>query len=261
MFDAVGLVTISLGSVILDRPDQTGRFFAKDMAGGWAYLVGDADGDDRCRGHGVCEGGLDLTLRCAFLSAIARVPRCSRITVIVGTREAHRLMVRLAVKDPRVIKAIAGKPLSVMTRPEERTLRHVHVLAERAASGALRAREYAELQANPEAARPEGAAPAQASAAPPPARQLATIADWRSRLANSEPAPVRTLRRGERQGPAGHGIRGLFDPLLKGARQGLAAAGIMPAARPRRDGAIDLWLRELDAHVADISCDLRDAGT
>ena len=70
MFDPTGTVSIALGSVVLDRPDRTGRYFAKDLAGGWAYLVGDAEGDNRFRGHGVCEGGLDTTLRCAFLSAV-----------------------------------------------------------------------------------------------------------------------------------------------------------------------------------------------
>ena len=147
MFDPIGTVSIALGSVVLDRPDQTGRYFAKDLAGGWAYLVGDAEGDNRFRGHGVCEGGLDTTLRCAFLSAVNRIPDCGRIRILVETRQAHRMIVQLARRDPHVVAAIAGRPVSVLTLPEERSSHQVRSAAERAASTALRDREHAEWHA------------------------------------------------------------------------------------------------------------------
>ncbi|HEY1413258.1 MAG TPA: hypothetical protein VGF36_14020, partial [Rhodopila sp.] len=147
MFDPIGTASIALGSVVLDTPDQTGRYFAKDLAGGWAYLVGDSEGDNRFRGHGVCEGGLDTTLRCAFLSAVNCVPDCGRIRVVVETRQAHRMVVHLARRDPHVAAAIAGRPMSVLTLPEERSSHQVRSAAERAASTALRKREHAEWQA------------------------------------------------------------------------------------------------------------------
>src|SRR5258708_11621469 len=98
MMSPVGSVSITLGSVVLDRPDQTGLYIAKDMTGGWAYLVGDAEGDNRFRGQGVCAGGLDVTLRCAFLSAANRVPDCDQIRILVDSRAAHGSMVRLSLR-------------------------------------------------------------------------------------------------------------------------------------------------------------------
>ena len=157
MFDPIGTVSITLGSVVLDRPDRTGRYFAKDLAGGWAYLVGDAEGDNRFRGHGVCEGGLDTTLRCAFLSAVNRIPDCGRIRILVDTRQAHRMIVQLARRDPHVVAAIAGRPVAVLTLPEERSSHQVRSAAERAASTALRDREHAEWHASEAEAEAEAA--------------------------------------------------------------------------------------------------------
>ena len=101
MFDAATSVCISLGSVVLDRPDQTGLYIAKDLAGGWSYLVTDPDGDTRCRGQGVCDGGLDEALRCAFLAAVGRVPESAQITILVDSREAHRAVLHTALRGLR----------------------------------------------------------------------------------------------------------------------------------------------------------------
>ena len=144
MFGPLGPVSIFLGGVVLDRPDQTGEFIAKDLAGGWAYLVMDAEGDTRSRSQGVCPGGLDAALRCAFLSAANQVPESRQITIMVDSRHAHRVMVQLAVADTHVTAAIAGRPVSVRTRPDERAGILVRAAAERAASAALRERERAE---------------------------------------------------------------------------------------------------------------------
>ena len=125
MFGPTGSVSISLGSIVLDRPDQTGLYVAKDLVGGWAYLVADGDGDSRLRGQGACDGGLEVALRCAFLSASSRVPHFTQARILVETAQAHRAMVRLASIDGRVVAAIAGRPIAVMTRPEERSSFHV----------------------------------------------------------------------------------------------------------------------------------------
>jgi hypothetical protein len=271
MFDAAGLVSISLGSVVLDSPDQTGRFIAKDLAGGWAYLVGDADGDNRCRGQGVCDGGLDLTLRCAFLSAASRVPDCSLIRIVVDTRQAHRMMVLLAVNDPHVVAAIAGRPISILTRPEARSSLQVRTAAERAASAALRSREHTERHASAaDTARLAAstaetvAAATEARAEAVPTRTLDTIPDWRLRLrhgsgsastvASLVSAPARKAVPAASTPSAM--IRRLVSPILSSARNSLYA-GARPAPRNQ---AVKAWLQDLENHVATISGDLQDVG-
>jgi hypothetical protein len=306
MFDPIGAVSIALGSVVLDRPDQTGRYFAKDLAGGWAYLVGDADGDARFRGHGVCDGGLDTTLRCAFLSALNRIPECGQIRILVESRQAHRMMVQLARRDPHVVAAIAGRPVSVMTRPEERSSFQVRSAAERAAAIALREREHAEWHraAVEEAAANAGADQAVAEDA---AAESAEVVDdiaidtlprrfrsgFRSGTGERETAgigdlgPLRdwrawrstdSLRDASGSGLAGirsrhadplsepssstasNTVRGLVGPLLEGARNRLAAAGLLAPRPSPRGGAVMQWLQDFDSRVAAVSNDLQDAG-
>ena len=267
MFDATGLVSISLGSVVLDRPDQTGRFIAKDLVGGWAYLVGDADGDSRCRGQGVCEGGLDMTLRCAFLSAAGRVPDCRLIRIFVDTRQAHQTMVRLAVNDSQIVAAIAGRPVSVLTRPDARSLFRVRTAAEQAALAVLREREHTEREAFfAESMVPTAhdagvvAAARKVEAGPASICEPASIADWRSRLhihAGPSAAP------GAGGAPAGKvlpvtappaRLRQLVTPILSGGRNAL------PVAPTPRTQAIKAWLQDFENQVATISGDLQDAG-
>jgi hypothetical protein len=286
MFDPIGSVSIALGSVVLDRPDHTGRYFARDLAGGWAYLVGDADGDNRFRGHGVCEGGLDTTLRCAFLSAVNRIPDCGRIRILVETRQAHRMIVQLARRDPHVVAAIAGRPVSVMTLPDERSSCQVRSAAERAASTALRDREQAEWHAadaaatanNDEAAASVDGAFGDAGTPADGAEALRAMRDWRARRRAEK------LRLAEGAGPAdgrpehaaaapprphapvsdvpvsNGAIRWLIGPLMEGARNRLAAAGILAPSAPPRSRAVMAWLQEFDRNVAAVSNDLQDVG-
>ncbi len=141
MLHSIGPVAMSLCSVVLDRPDQSGLYVAKDLAGGWAYLIADADGDSRFRGQGACAGGLDVALRCAFLSAVGCVPECDAIRVMVDSRQSHAAMAHLARSDAQAVATIAGRPVMIMTRPLDRAAYWVRSAAERAASGALRARE------------------------------------------------------------------------------------------------------------------------
>jgi hypothetical protein len=288
MFDPIGTVSIALGSVVLDRPDHTGRYFARDLAGGWAYLVGDADGDNRFRGHGVCEGGLDTTLRCAFLSAINRIPDCGRIKILVETRQAHRMIVQLARRDPHVVAAIAGRPVSVMTLPEERSSCQVRSAAERAASTALRDREQAEWHAadaeatrsanNDEAAAAADAAVGNARAPATGAEALSAMRDWRARrrarmlrlVEGADPGDGRPAQ-ATAAAPASDAsvsnvavpnvaIRWLIGPLMEGARNRLAAAGLLAPSAPPRSRAVMEWLQEFDRNVTAVTNDLQDVG-
>jgi hypothetical protein len=261
MSDAAGLVSIFLGSVVLDRPDQTGRFIAKDLIGGWAYLVGDADGDNRCRGQGVCEGGLDMTLRCAFLAAADRVQDCRLIRIFVDTRQAHQMMVRLAGKDPHVVGAIAGRPVSVLTRPDAKPSYLMRNAAERAASAVLREREHTERQAsvpevvtsvpvmNVEAA--DGTAVIRHAAAEPvpPAEPDSTL-DWRARLrkAQADSSPHQDVS------PLA-GKPAMIRSFLSGRTS--LSAGHKPALHNQ---AVKAWLQDLEHQVATISGDLQDVG-
>ena len=271
MLNPTGGVSISLGSVVLDRPDQTGQYIAKDLAGGWAYLIGDEDGDSRFRGHGVCDGGLDLTLRCGFLSAVSHVPKCNRMRIVVDTVPAHRMMVQLAVKDPRVVAAIAGRPVSVMTRPEARSSFQVRTAAEQAAAAVLRMRaEWDQenedaITADPvgKRSRPEDIRSTAAGAGEP------SLLNWRARFgaksadaANADqPAGLRPQKAAFAVDMPVTVIRRVLRPLMDGARDGLAAAGVLaPRAVPQRRRAVMDWQRDLDAHVTMVTDDLLDAG-
>jgi hypothetical protein len=295
MFDPIGSVTIALGSVVLDRPDQTGRYFAKDLAGGWAYLIGDAEGDNRFRGHGVCEGGLDTTLRCALLSAVNHIQDCHRIKILVETRQAHRMIVQLVKRDPHVVTAIAGRPVSVLTLPEERSSHQVRFAAERAASTALRDREHAEWHAaETEATGPSNNGPSNSgpsnsgpsnngdsagavdaatdgSTAPASgAEDLSAMRDWRERrraesLRRAKGAgpvderPAGTASAASAAAPAANvAVRWLVGPLMDSARNRLAAAGLVAPSASRRSRAVTEWLQEFDRNVAAVTSELHD---
>lgn len=267
MFGPTGSVNISLGSIVLDRPDQTGLYVAKDLVGGWAYLVTDHEGDSRLRGHGACAGGLEVALRCAFLSASSRVPYAMQIRIVVETAQAHRVMVRLASADLRVMAAIAGRPVAVMTRPEERSSFHVRAAAERAAAAALLDRERAEWH--------EDAPPAGLPDTPPP---IAPAAGWRLRRgagASSSPTAEPQATRARLVPPAAvppaanspadkplSSVRRLMRPLVDGARSGLAAAWVLDVHKgtPRRRPLND-WFSEFETFMATVRADLRDMGT
>ncbi|HET6306646.1 MAG TPA: hypothetical protein VFG12_05640 [Rhodopila sp.] len=261
MFDPSGLVSVALGSVVLDRPDRTGRYFAKDLAGGWAYLVGDAAGDQRFRGQGVCEGGLDTTLRCAFLAALHHVPEYARIRVLVENRQAHRMMVQLAKRDPHVVAAIAGRLVWVLTQPEERSLYQVRSAAERAASTALRDREHAEFHA----AEAERNDPVPDASADAPDGEPGMMQDWLARRRAASPrrpdqaAQVAVPAAGT--APAGMvasaAARWLVGPLVEGARS-LAGAGLAQATTARSSRPVSRWLQEFDKNVAAVASDLHD---
>ncbi len=270
MFGPTGSVSVALGSIVLDRPDQTGVYVAKDLVGGWAYLVTDHEGDSRLRGQGACAGGLEVALRCAFLSAASRVPYATQLRIVVDTAQAHRAMVRLATADPRVAAAIAGRPVAVMTRPQERSSFHVRAAAERAAA-ALLDREQAEQCQDalpdalpPEALMPEALTPSIATDAMPGA-----AASWRlrrgaetagpplARPARAVPQPVGAPA----SGPFA-GVQRLVRPLVDGARSGLVAAGVLGATRAApRSRAVSDWLSEFETCVETVRADLRDVGT
>ncbi len=240
MFDPVGSVCITLGSVVMDRPDRTGRFIAKDLSGGWAYLVADVDGDSRFRGQGVCSGGLDVALRCAFLAAAECVAECRDFRILVETRQAHRAMVRLALADARVVAVIAGRPLAVMTRPQERSLFQVRTAAERAALSALQDRERAEWREARASAKAEvvAALGAPASEGAPGAVEPDASQGWRAR----------------RAAWVGH-LPATDDTRAQPAAPAVPAPSLA-APRP----ALAAWLKDLKGRVADVRTDLHGVG-
>ncbi|MGI4951366.1 MAG: hypothetical protein ACRYGM_06140 [Janthinobacterium lividum] len=263
------VVTIFLGWVVLDRPDQSGVYVAKDLAAGWAYLIADHEGDTRFRGQGPSAGGVDVALRCALLASLACVPERSHIRILVDSRLSHRAVVRLALGDRRVMAAIGSQQVSVLTRPLERSAVLVQAAAERAASTALRAREredWEELPALPDtateisrataedeqrwrvrraAARRVQAVPAKVEAASLP---VVSAAAAPAPLPMAKPARAPVLKR-------------LLSPLLDGARVSLASAGLIarPAQAPRKP-LLEDWLRDFDGQVQTIRTDLEDIG-
>jgi hypothetical protein len=277
MFDLIGTVSIALGSVVLDSPDQTGQFFARDLAGGWAYLVGDADGDNRFRGQGSCDGGLDTTLRCGFLSAMDRMSDCRSIRILVETREAHQMMVRLAKRDSYIVAAIAGRPISVMTRPEERSSHQVRSAAEHAARIALRDRERANGQAMDPAASADMVGAIDAEAAHAVRWATATksvwagealaLRNWRARrgVKNQSSGIFRGPEDGPRQAAPtlpeqDTAVRGFIRPFIERTRKRLIAVGMLAPTVPQRRGAVKAWLLDFDRSVAAVTSDLQDAG-
>jgi len=224
-----GTVYISLSAVVLDLPDQTGRYIAKDFAAGWAYIIADAEGDKRFRGQGTCAGGQRTALRYAFLSAVSCVPESSRLTILVEAPEAHRQMVQLATTDAAVIAATGGRLMQVMTRPRERSAFQARSAAERAASAALLARGQDESP--PEVEPPKLVADASGAVD----RDWST--DWRAKVAQ--------IRQAEQARP----------PSAPPTASPVSEAPISAEA----DGAQTTadWLHEFERSVAKLQTDLR----
>lgn len=266
MLNPTGLVTITLGWVVLDRPDQSGVYIAKDLASGWAYLVADQDGDTRYRGQGPCAGGVDVALRCAFLSAASCVLECASMRILVDTRVAHRAMVRLALQDPRVAAVIGGRQVSVMTRPLERSALLVQAAAERAASTALRTREREEWH--------DSQAPADTTTEISnggAGTENPGEAGWRARQTAARIAPARLAQPAlpihsppvPEHSAIGRTsvLKRLVGPLLGSARKSIAKVGII-ATRPKppRGRLLNDWLHDLDGWVETVRTDLEDVG-
>ena len=249
MFDPVGSVCVTLGSVVMDRPDRTGRYIAKDLSGGWAYIVADVDGDNRFRGQGVCSGGLDVALRCAFLAAAECVAECRDLRVLVETRQAHRAMVRLALEDARIVALIAGRPIAVMTRPQERSLFQVRSAAERAALGALQDRERAEWQEAKAAAK----AGTRAVLGLPAAHGAPGAGELDASQAAFQDAPQGwRARRAGWVGPS---------PIAGDAPRAQPASPALPTPLVApRDRALATWLKDRNSRVADVRTDLHGVG-
>ncbi len=190
MFQRIGIARITLCAVVLDIPDRSGRYIAKDLAAGWAYMLMDNDGDNRFRGEGTCHGGRDMALRWAFLAAFNCVPDCSQVQIVVEGRETHRCMVGLAVADTHVRTAIDGRPIAVLSRPDEKAVWQARMAAERAASALLRDRERAEARLTALRNADERMAELSLLAGDP--RNVDTIipmADWRAHRAASADMP------------------------------------------------------------------------
>jgi hypothetical protein len=243
MFGPVGSVRISLGAVVLDSPDHSGRYIARDMVGGWAYLIADREGDTRFRSQGGCPGGLEVQLRCAFLLAANQVPDSQHITVLVETRQAHRAMVKLARGDVHVVAAIAGRPLSVMTRPDERSSFQVRAAAERAAAAVLKERERTELlERAPLKELPSHQASSEftdATVSTAPNQDMVPARTWRSNLGHKGTQPA----------------IGSTSPTRKTDGRGAPQASYQS---PARSLALTKWLRAFNEQVAAIVIDGKD---
>jgi hypothetical protein len=55
-------------------------------------------------------------------------------------------------------------------------------------------------------------------------------------------------------------IRSIIRPILRSARNGLTAAGVLVPNQDQRSRAVKAWLQELDSHVAMVRVDLEDVG-
>jgi hypothetical protein len=276
MLNPTGPVTVTLGWVVLDRPDQSGVYIAKDLASGWAYLVADQDGDTRYRGQGPCAGGVDVALRCAFLSAAACVLECASMRILVDTRVAHRAMVRLALQDPRVAAVIGGRQVSVMTRPLERSALLVQAAAERAASTALRTREREEWHdiqapadttteignggAGTESPAETGWRARQTAARIAPAGLAQPALPIHRRPVPEHPVPGHLVPEHSATGRISV-LKRLVGPLLGSARTSLTTVGIISTRpKPPRGRLLNDWLHDLDGWVETVRTDLEDVG-
>ena len=245
MFGPLGPVRITLGTVVLDSPDRSGRYIAQDMVGGWAYLIADRAGDTWARSQGGCPGGLDVQLRCAFLLAASQVPDSRHITILVETRQAHRAMVALARQDVHVITAIAGRPVSVTTRPDERSSFQVRAAAERAAGVMLRDREEAShLERPPLKELPSYASEgsdsrrADGEEAGPAAPSRDTAAEGRS------------WRPGSRAAAPATNSEAKVSPATSGSHTAASSSTRQPVVQ---NPGLSNWLREFNKRVAAIS--------
>lgn len=272
MFSPASLVSISLGWVVLDRPDQSGLYIAKDMVGGWAYAIADEDDDTRFRGQGSCAGGVDVALRCALLSAAACVPECTRMHIMVDTRRAHRVVVGLALHDRRVNAAIGGRPISVMTRPLDRSAVRVAAAAERAASITLRDRELAERQA-----AVSNKTKTDVGEAAEAGQENRCLGAWRERRTagwDSDPMrpgafPIMTQTEADAsmtQAEAGASVHQplavrVVRPFMSRMRNAADDKGFVSASSgQQRSNPLGSWLRDIDSRVKSLRTDLQGVG-
>lgn len=252
MFSPAGLVSISLGWVVLDRPDQSGLYIAKDMIGGWAYLIADEDDDTRFRGQGSCAGGVDVALRCALLSAAACVPECSQMHIMVDTRRAHRVVVGLALHDRQVNATIGGRPTSVMTRPLDRPAVRVAAAAERAASIALRDRELAERQATISDRTTTDVGEAEEAW-----QSDHRFNAWRERRAAAQGLDTSRPGTSPVTAPAGKTVRLLLGRSRNEMHD--ESPFSVPSAQ-QRSNPLGSWLRDIDSRVRILRTDLQGVG-
>lgn len=232
-----GTTRITLGAVVLDSPDHSGRYVARDIMGGWAYMVADREGDTRARGNGGCPGGIDAQLRCAFLLAVNQAADSARLMVVVDSRKAHRTMVEMGRNDPQVMEAIDGRPVSVMTRPDERASMQVRSAAERAASAVLQERERADWIAIEDGRSGAAARRAADTAA---ATEEAAAAPVAQEPSAPVPPPAHTHTHTE----PGRGWRSR-------ARGHAEAAALPPGTPAPRNTALTDWLRDFDRRVTE----------
>ena len=254
-------------------PDQTGEFIAKILIirrlGVSCPATPRRPRQPLPPGQGVCEGGLDLTLRCGFMAAVNRVPECRLIRILVETRQAHRMMVQLARRSARRRghRGTAG----LRNDPAGGSV-HVSGAARRRKGGlcVLRTREYAEWQGG-QSETPAPTALSVIPAVPAPdfaTREATTIPHWRTRLDVQHPratdgaATVQNrfaAAKPTASTPSG-AIRSLVRPLVNSARSGLVAAGVLAPPRELGSRAMKDWLQDLDSHVAMVTVDLQDVG-
>lgn len=237
-----GTARITLGAVVLDSPDHTGRYIARDIVGGWAYMVADREGDTLARGSGGCPGGLDVQIRCSFLLAANQTTDSARLAVVVESRKVHRTLVNLARTDPRVIAAIDNRPVSVMTRPDERASFQVKLAAERAAGATLQDRERADWLAL-EDGRMSPNKPAEAAARDD--RLPMPVPNAQSPASSPAPAPAMAE---QKQGWRSRMRRP--EPTVVG--------GLPPVQATPRNPALTDWLKEFDRRISNLAAERTD---
>ena len=249
-------IRIALGAVVLDRPDSSGCYFAEDAVGGWSYLITDQDGDYRFRGDGSCQGGLDAALRWALLAAISQMPECRQIRLLLANRQMHAVMVRLSQVDELVITAISGRGITMLIRPEERSVQRAMTAAEQAAAVVLRDRARSEQPAAAMAARQWAAAEqrAQSKRRAASASQSATaqpMAAWRSARAGRPPQPVTPdMHIAAEKAQAGR-LASVVAPLMN---------CLWVRRRPPGNPVIASWMNDLDTQVAMVKSHLEGVG-
>ena len=245
MPDLVGPVRVALGAVVLDTPDRTGCYVAKDSVGGWSYLVIDSDGDHRFRGDGTCAGGVDVALRWAVLAALNHVPDCRRIQLFVSSPQTHGAMLRLAQVDDLVIEAMGGRMLTMLVRPNEKSVRRAIGAAEMAAIALLRERARTETVQLAREAALQDEAPAAIETFDEPG---GSFAEWRERRGQATPAAAPVVTPAGRAAPVGNLLVNMVAPLIRRHR------------KPQRNPSIASWMQDLELRINTVKSGLEGVG-
>jgi hypothetical protein len=264
MQDPVGTIKIALGAIVLDTPDRSGNYVAKDLVGGWSYQITDDEGDYRYRGDGHCPGGLETALQWGLLAALGRAPDCAQIKVLVESKQAHQMLVRLAQKDELVVAGIERRPIKVLTRPEEKSVIRARNAAEQAASAALRA--HARQDALQHAI---AGAELQAMAARDVLEETAMdLRDWQAshtpmtKRAKAGPSSSRNLHHGATAGRLERLILPVTQGLRQSLRKQLAFASQIGLRRKRpANTALSSWMKEFEMQAAAVETGLESLGT